>query len=116
MLGPILESEHVRLEPPRPDWLPTFVRWFADRVVTRYLLRRYPPSLKQEEECTGAGSAAASCREPHAQPLPRARKNAIEDVISGAEGGSRTHTPLRVHDFESCASASSATSAYPYYN
>ena len=29
----------------------------------------------------------------------------------GAEGGSRTHTPFRVHDFESCASASSATSA-----
>ena len=28
-----------------------------------------------------------------------------------ADGGSRTHTPAREHDFESCASASSATSA-----
>lgn len=28
-----------------------------------------------------------------------------------AEGGNRTHTPVREHDFESCASASSATSA-----
>ena len=28
-----------------------------------------------------------------------------------AEGGSRTLMPLRTHDFESCASAGSATSA-----
>src|SRR2546426_6888500 len=30
---------------------------------------------------------------------------------SGAEGGTRTPTPLRAHDPESCASANSATSA-----
>src|SRR5262249_45042269 len=32
-------------------------------------------------------------------------------ATNGAEGGNRTHTPSGVHDFESCASASSATSA-----
>ena len=50
MLGPILEGERVRLEPPRPEHLQNFVRWFADPEVTRYLFRRYPPSLKQEGE------------------------------------------------------------------
>ncbi len=33
-----------------PEHLPAFIRWFADPEVTRYLLYRYPPSLKQEEE------------------------------------------------------------------
>ena len=32
-------------------------------------------------------------------------------IFSGADGGGRTHTPLRVPDFESSASANSATSA-----
>jgi ribosomal-protein-alanine N-acetyltransferase len=50
MLGPVLEGERVRLAPPRPENLETFVRWFAEPAVTRYLSRRYPPSLKQEEE------------------------------------------------------------------
>ena len=50
MLGPILEGKRVRLEPPRIEHLPEFVRWFADPEVTRYLFRRYPPSLKQEGE------------------------------------------------------------------
>lgn len=48
MLGPILEGERVRLEPPRAEHLPTFLRWFADPEVTRYLLRRYPLSERQE--------------------------------------------------------------------
>ena len=50
MLGPILKGESLRIEPPRPEHLPSFVRWFADPEVTRYLLRRYPPSLRQEGE------------------------------------------------------------------
>lgn len=50
MLGPVLDGERVRLAPPRPENLEAFVRWFADPEVTRYLSRRYPPSLKQEEE------------------------------------------------------------------
>lgn len=50
MLGPIVEGERIRLEPPRADYLPVFVSWLADRQVTRYLLVRHPPSIKQEEE------------------------------------------------------------------
>jgi len=49
MLGPVLEGNRVRLEPPRAENLETFVRWFADPEVTRYLSRRHPPSLKQEQ-------------------------------------------------------------------
>ena len=49
MLGPRLEGDRVRLEPPRGEHLPLFVRWFADPEVTRYLLRRHPPSPRQEE-------------------------------------------------------------------
>jgi RimJ/RimL family protein N-acetyltransferase len=48
MLGPLQESPRIRLEPPGPRHLPTFVRWFADPDVTRYLFRRFPPSLEQE--------------------------------------------------------------------
>ena len=33
----------------------------------------------------------------------------------GADGGGRTHTSLRIQDFESSASANSATSATVYY-
>jgi RimJ/RimL family protein N-acetyltransferase len=50
MLGPVLEGDRVRLAPPRPENLETFVRWFADPEVTRYLSRRYPPSPKQEDD------------------------------------------------------------------
>lgn len=50
MLGPILEAARIRVEPPRADHLPRFVAWFSDPEVTRYLLRRFPPSLRQEEE------------------------------------------------------------------
>jgi len=49
MLGPILEAARIRLEPPRLEHLPRFVAWFSDPEVTRYLLRRFPPSLRQEE-------------------------------------------------------------------
>jgi RimJ/RimL family protein N-acetyltransferase len=50
MLGPVIEGERIRLEPPRAEFLPAYVRWFADMAVTRYLLHRYPPTAKQEEE------------------------------------------------------------------
>ncbi len=49
MLGPVLTGPRIRLQPPRPDDFPTYLRWFADRVVTRYLVQRHPPSLRQEE-------------------------------------------------------------------
>ena len=50
MLGPIVEGEHVRLEPPRPEYFPAYARWFADMEVTRYLLYRFPFTMKAEEE------------------------------------------------------------------
>lgn len=50
MLGPVLEGERVRLEPPRTEHLATFIRWFADTDVTRYLLYRFPLSDKGEAE------------------------------------------------------------------
>src|SRR5215468_3648354 len=50
MFGPIIEGERVRLEPPRAEWAPFYQRWFADMEVTRYLLVRHPPTLRQEEE------------------------------------------------------------------
>ncbi len=50
MLGPVLEGERVRLEPPRPEYLPAYQRWFADMEVTRYLLYRFPLTTKAEEE------------------------------------------------------------------
>jgi RimJ/RimL family protein N-acetyltransferase len=50
MLGPILETPRLSLGPPRAEDLPGFVAWFADTEVTRFLLRRHPPSLRQEEQ------------------------------------------------------------------
>jgi [ribosomal protein S5]-alanine N-acetyltransferase len=50
MLGPVIEGEKIRLEPSGPEYLPEFIRWFADLRVTRYLLMRCPMTLKQEEE------------------------------------------------------------------
>jgi RimJ/RimL family protein N-acetyltransferase len=48
MLGSNLEGERIRLRAPAGEDLSTFARWFADPEVTRYLLRRYPPSPAQE--------------------------------------------------------------------
>ncbi len=39
----------MRLEPPRVVDAATFQRWFADMEVTRYLMHRNPPTLRQEE-------------------------------------------------------------------
>ena len=50
MFGPIIEGERVRLGPPNAEMLPTFIRWFEDTEVTRYLTLRFPPSPKMEEE------------------------------------------------------------------
>ena len=50
MFGPVIEGTRVRLAPPRPEWAPTYQRWLADPEVTRYLLHRNPPTLRQEEE------------------------------------------------------------------
>ncbi|HEU4439320.1 MAG TPA: GNAT family protein [Methylomirabilota bacterium] len=50
MLGPIIEGERVRLEPPRAEYFPSYERWFADMEVTRYLLYRFPFTPKAEAE------------------------------------------------------------------
>ena len=49
MLGPVIEGDRVRLEPPRLEQAPAFQRWLADMEVTRYLLHRHPLTLRQEE-------------------------------------------------------------------
>jgi ribosomal-protein-alanine N-acetyltransferase len=50
MLGPIIQGERVRLEPPRPEYISTYQRWFADMDLTRYLIYRFPFTEKQEQE------------------------------------------------------------------
>ncbi|HET7874296.1 MAG TPA: GNAT family protein [Methylomirabilota bacterium] len=50
MLGPVIEGERIRLEPPRAEHIPTYQRWFADMELTRYLIYRFPFTVKQEEE------------------------------------------------------------------
>ena len=50
MFGPVMAGERVRLEPPRSEYAPAYLRWFADRDVTRYLKVRNPTSLKKQDE------------------------------------------------------------------
>jgi RimJ/RimL family protein N-acetyltransferase len=50
MLGPTLTGPRLGLEPPRAEQAAAYARWFADPEVTRYVLRRTPPSARQEEE------------------------------------------------------------------
>ena len=50
MFGPVMAGERVRLEPPRGEYAPAYLRWFADREVTRYLMVRYPTSPKKQDE------------------------------------------------------------------
>jgi len=50
MLGPILQGERVRMIPPTPEMLPTFIRWLSDTDVNRYLGLGTPPSLAEEQE------------------------------------------------------------------
>ncbi|HEV8438643.1 MAG TPA: GNAT family protein [Methylomirabilota bacterium] len=50
MLGPLIEGERIRLEPPRPEFAPAYQRWFADTEVTRYLVYRNPLTTKQQED------------------------------------------------------------------
>ena len=50
MFGPIIEGERIRLEPPKIEYASTYIHWFADPELTRYMLVRNPPSLRQEED------------------------------------------------------------------
>ncbi|MEM8532988.1 MAG: GNAT family N-acetyltransferase [Chloroflexota bacterium] len=47
MYGPIIEGEHIRLEPPKAAYAATYIQWFADPQLTCY---SNPPSLRQEAE------------------------------------------------------------------
>lgn len=49
MYGPIIQGEHIRLEPPSAKLVPLLCRWFADTEVNLYSLR-FPPSPKMVEE------------------------------------------------------------------
>ncbi|HET8578414.1 MAG TPA: GNAT family protein [Methylomirabilota bacterium] len=48
MLGPVLGGERIRLEPPRPEYVPAYQRWFADMEITRYLRYRFPLTVTQQ--------------------------------------------------------------------
>ncbi len=50
MFGPILRGKRVSLRPPRSEETKTYLEWFADMEVTRYLGRRSPPSLQEAKE------------------------------------------------------------------
>ena len=50
MFGPVLKGARVTLRPAEESDPPLFVDWFADMEVTRYLGRRTPMALYQEEE------------------------------------------------------------------
>lgn len=50
MLGPVLEGERIRLEPPGSALVAPYLRWFADPEVTRYLLHRTPVTARGEEQ------------------------------------------------------------------
>ncbi len=76
MFGPIIEGARVRLEPPRAEWSPFYLRWFADMDVTRYLRERHPPSPRREEEYLEAAAT-----DPHRVLW------AIVDKASGAPIG-----------------------------
>ena len=50
MYGPVIEGKIVRLRPPRPEDAAAMITWFEDMEVTRFLLRRHPPSVDMEKE------------------------------------------------------------------
>ena len=60
MFGPVIEGARVRLEPPRLEDAPVYVRWFADMEVTRYLRHRNPPTLRRDQELLEKAAEDAS--------------------------------------------------------
>jgi len=50
MYGPVIESELVRLRPPKPGDAEVIIKWFEDLEVTRFILLRFPPSINMENE------------------------------------------------------------------
>ncbi|HEY4867683.1 MAG TPA: GNAT family protein [Candidatus Dormibacteraeota bacterium] len=50
MYGPVIQGSCFRLRPPRPEEAAVMIAWFEDLEVTARLLRRWPPSLEDEQE------------------------------------------------------------------
>ena len=50
MYGPVIEGKLVRLRPPKAEDAAVMITWFEDLEVTRFMLRRFPPSINQEAE------------------------------------------------------------------
>jgi RimJ/RimL family protein N-acetyltransferase len=50
MYGPVIQGKLVRLRPPRDEEAKQISTWFEDMEVTRFLKRRYPPSVEMEKE------------------------------------------------------------------
>ncbi len=85
----------------------------ADLKMTLRYAHLAPEHLRQEMAKTEGSGASLSTRSAHsAAGEVQSGGGGLEVPESlGAEGGTRTPTPLRAHDPESCASANSATSA-----
>ncbi len=49
MYGPVLTGTKVTLRPPDDSDAARVVAWFAESEVTRYLNRRFPFAVEQEE-------------------------------------------------------------------
>lgn len=50
MYGPVIQGKLVRLRPPASEEAAAMITWFEDMEVTRFLLRRHPPSIEMEKE------------------------------------------------------------------
>ena len=50
MYGPVIQGKLVRLRPPKPEEAAIMATWFEDLEVTRFVLRRNPPSVEMEKE------------------------------------------------------------------
>jgi len=50
MYGPVIQGKLVRLRPPKAEDAVSMLTWFEDMEVTRFLLRRHPPSVDEENE------------------------------------------------------------------
>ena len=70
MLGPVLQGDRVRFEPPRPENLETVVRWFADPEVTREL--GFEEVLASVYRCNRASARLLVAKPATASAVPSA--------------------------------------------
>jgi len=49
MYGPVIQGKLVRLRPPRAEDAEVMITWFDDLEVTRFIMRRHPPSIEEEK-------------------------------------------------------------------